>query len=99
MVYICPIHDGGGTKLKMLDAMSMSKAIVAHPVAAEGLGLTHGHDVLLSDDPKGLADHCIRLFDSNELRTRLAGAARARAERVFSWRLIGRQLAQTYSSL
>jgi glycosyltransferase involved in cell wall biosynthesis len=97
MVYICPIHDGGGTKLKMLDAMSMKKAIVAHPVAAEGLGLTHGHDVLLSDDPKGLADHCIRLFDSDELRTRLAGAARARVEQVFSWRLIGRQLAETYS--
>ena len=99
MVYVCPILDGGGTKLKMIDAMAMGKAIVGHPVAAEGLGLTHGLDVLLTKDPEEMASLCIRLFDDRELRERLSRAARSRAEEVFGFDAIGAALARTYAEL
>lgn len=97
MVYVCPIFDGGGTKLKMVDAMAMGKPIVGHPVAAEGLGLTSGIDVLLTEDPHEMANLCVRLFDDSALRERLADAARSRAEQIFSFELIGRKLAALYS--
>lgn len=99
MVYVCPIFDGGGTKLKMIDAMAMGKAIVAHPVAAEGLGLEHGRDVLLSEAPGKLAEHCFRLFDDPDLRHSLGAAARHRAEAAFGFEAIGAALARTYDEL
>lgn len=99
MVYICPIFDGGGTKLKMIDAMAMGKAIVAHPVATEGLGLEHGRNVLLSKSPEELAAHCIRLFDDPGLRSSLGASARQRAEAAFGFEAIGAALAKTYAEL
>ena len=98
MVYVCPIFEGGGTRLKMIDAMAMGKAIVAHPVAAEGLGLAHEENVLLAQDPEGMAAQCIRLFDDHGLRKALGEAARARAERAFGFAAIGRQLSAMYAS-
>jgi polysaccharide biosynthesis protein PslH len=99
MVYVCPISDGGGTKLKMIDAMAMGKAIVAHPIAAEGLGLSDGENVLLTEDPGEMADMCIRLFDDEGLRIRLGQAARSRAEESFGFDAIGTALARTYAAL
>ena len=49
LCYVCPIRDGGGTKLKILDALAMSKAIVAHPIACEGIDVTPGLDVLFAE--------------------------------------------------
>jgi polysaccharide biosynthesis protein PslH len=99
MVYVCPIYDGGGTKLKMIDAMAMGKAIVAHPVAAEGLGLQHGRDVLLSERPEELATFCLQLFDDPGLRQALGNAARKRAEDAFGFDAIGTALARIYTAL
>ena len=41
-VYVCPIRDGGGTRLKVLDALAMGKPLVAHPIAVEGLDVEPG---------------------------------------------------------
>ena len=99
MVYVCPIFEGGGTRLKMIDAMAMGKAIVAHPVAAEGLGLEHGLDVLLAEGPEDLARLCIELFDERDRREALGAAARKRAEEVFGFEAIGVALSRIYAAL
>ena len=99
MVYVCPISDGGGTRLKMIDAMALGKAIVAHPVASEGLGLSHGDNVLLAARAEEMAEQCLRLFDDEPLRRQLGEAARARAEQAFGFRAIGAELAGLYSGL
>lgn len=99
MIYICPIRDGGGTRLKMIDAMAMGKAIVADPVAAEGLGLTHNRDVLLAETPADMVECCVRLFDDVELRRNLGHAARQRAERAFGFDAIGAHLSHVYETL
>ena len=49
--YVCPIMDGGGTKLKILDALAMGKAIVAHPIACEGIEVQDGRDVIFAREP------------------------------------------------
>jgi len=95
-VYLCPITDGGGTKLKILDALAMGCAIVAHPVACEGIDVTHGKDVLLADTAEGLVDHCLRLFDDAALRSRLSAAALTLAESTYTFRSIGTKLAGVY---
>ena len=96
-VYLCPITDGGGTKLKILDALAMGCAIVAHPIACEGIDVTDGKNVLLSDTATGLVDHCLRLFDDAALRAQLSSAAIDLAESTYTFRSIGTKLASVYS--
>lgn len=98
-VYICPIRDGGGTKLKMLDAMALGKPIVAHPVACEGLGLTHGENVVHAETPEGFTEEICRLFDDAALRRRIGTRARQHVERHFSFEAIGAELVSTYAAV
>ena len=98
-LFICPIFDGGGTKLKMLDAMSMAKAIVAHPVSCEGLGVQHGVHLCIAESPRDFANSIIELLDSAARRAAMGGAARSHVERNFSFSSIGATLAETYAAL
>jgi polysaccharide biosynthesis protein PslH len=98
-VYVCPIYDGGGTKLKMLDAMAMGMPIVAHPVACEGLGLRHGEQVLTASTGLEFANELERIFADHELCARLSNSARSHVEQHFSFTSIGRDLAAYYGGL
>lgn len=98
-VYLCPITDGGGTKLKILDALAMGCAIVAHPIACEGIEVTDGKNVLLADTAEGLVAHCLRLFDDAALRAALSAAAIELAESTYTFRSIGTKLARVCDSV
>jgi glycosyltransferase involved in cell wall biosynthesis len=98
-IFICPIFDGGGTKLKMLDAMSMAKPIVAHPIACEGLDAQHGLHLLVAETPQDFASSILSLLDDAEKRAALGTAARLHVERNFSFAAIGEALADSYASL
>ena len=98
-VYICPIFDGGGTKLKMIDALAMRKAIVAHPIACEGLALSDGSNVILAERPEQFVAHIRKLFESVELRDSIGDSARRHVEDRFSFESIGKDLADLYSSM
>ncbi len=90
--YVCPIMDGGGTKLKILDALAMGKAIVAHPIACEGIEVQDGRDVIFAREPGEFATSIARLLESPELRRQLSLNARALAESSYSYSFIGRRL-------
>lgn len=98
-VYVCPIDDGGGTKLKLLDAFSAGKAVVAHPVACEGLYVTDEKNVLLADTPEKYVDAIDRLILNPELRQTIETNARQHAVDHFSFASIGKQLADHYSDV
>ena len=98
-VYVCPIFDGGGTKLKMVDALAMRKAIVAHPIACEGLALSDGINVCTAERPEEFVSKIGRLFESAELRDSIGDNARQHVEARFSFTSIGSDLAKLYSSL
>jgi polysaccharide biosynthesis protein PslH len=98
-VYLCPITDGGGTKLKILDALAMGCAIVAHPIACEGIDVTDGQDILLGSTTDELVAHCIRLFDDAPLRRRLSAAAIKLAESTYTFKSIGSKLAELCSNV
>ena len=87
--YVCPIRDGGGTKLKILDALAMSKALVAHPIACEGIDVTPGLDVVFAETPGDFVDAILRLADDPQLRHGLERNARRLATERYSFRAIG----------
>jgi glycosyltransferase involved in cell wall biosynthesis len=98
-IFVCPIRDGGGTKLKVIDAMAMGKAIVAHPTACEGIDLVNGVDVVLADEPESFADRILDLLSDLQRRKDMARAARQRAVEQFDYDAIGKRLAEHYAAL
>lgn len=98
-VYIVPLRVGGGTRLKMVDAMAQGKAIVATTIGAEGIEGEHGRHFLLEDTPDDFAGAVIRLLENAEVRKELGRAARERAEAVYAWPLLGTHLARHYEQV
>lgn len=91
-LYVCPIMDGGGTKLKILDALAMGKAIVAHPIACEGIGVRDGLDVVFAREAEEFAQNIVALLESPQRRSQLSKNARCLAESSYSYAIIGRKL-------
>lgn len=98
-VFISPLRVGGGTRLKLLDAMAMGKAIVSTTIGAEGLNVKDGEQMLLADTPESFAEAISSLLDSPTRREQLEKAARIYVERHFSWDIIGRSLLQVYEQV
>ena len=91
-VVVAPLRIGGGTRLKILEAMAMGKAVVATRIGAEGIDVRHEHDILLADSPADQARAIARLLEDDALRARLGHAARETAVTHYSWRASARAL-------
>jgi glycosyltransferase involved in cell wall biosynthesis len=87
-VYVAPLRMGGGTRLKLLEAMAMSKPVVATPLGAEGYPVADGRELVLADTPTEFARAVIALLHSPARRTELGQNARAFVERRYDWRVI-----------
>lgn len=90
-VVAVPLRMGGGTRIKIYEAMAMGKAIVSTRVGAEGLDVRHEHDVFLADQPAHFADCVIRLLRDESTRRRYESAAAASARR-HDWSGVARVL-------
>jgi glycosyltransferase involved in cell wall biosynthesis len=95
-VFICPIVDGGGTRLKLIDAMASGKAIVTTSVGAEGLSIENGKQAMIAESDDEFIRMTLRLLREPELRDSLATNAREYAERRFAWEVIGESLEASY---
>lgn len=96
--YVVPLRVGGGTRLKILDALSMGKAIVSSSVGCEGLEVTHGEHLLVADEPQAFAAEIVRVLRDRALAQRLGAAGRALVERRYEWGVIAGDLLQVYQS-
>jgi len=96
MVFICPILAGGGTRLKILDAMAMGKPVVSTSIGSEGLRVQDGAHLLIADHAKSFAAAVCGLLGDAPLRQRLASAGRTLVETEYNWGVIGRRLDQAY---
>jgi polysaccharide biosynthesis protein PslH len=92
LIYVCPILDGGGTRLKVLDAMSLGMPIVATPLAVEGLDLEDGRHVLTREFGDAFVDAVVSCAQDAQLRRRLGSEARRFVETRYDWAIIGRSL-------
>jgi len=97
--YIAPIRVGGGTRVKILDAWAMGKAVVSTTVGCEGLQARDGANILIRDDPAAFAEAVRAVMTDAALRTRLGSGARATVERYYSWDKIGRDFIPQYLDL
>ena len=87
-VYIVPLRIGGGTRLKIFEAMAMEKPVVSTTIGAEGLPLTHGVELLLADEPQTFADAVLKLFDDSQYATELGQRAATVVRENHGWRQV-----------
>jgi glycosyltransferase involved in cell wall biosynthesis len=87
-VCVVPLRLGGGTRLKILEAMALGTAVVSTTKGAEGLNVTNERHLLLADTPREFAEATLRLLNDAELRARLSRAARDRVSREYDWHKI-----------
>lgn len=86
-VFVVPLRVGGGTRLKIFEAMATGKAVVSTTIGAEGLDVHHGRDILLADDAETFAASVIRVLQDADERRRLERAAAELAAR-YDWPVI-----------
>lgn len=87
-VYVVPLRVGGGSRLKILEALSMGRAIVSTTVGAEGLDVTPGTDIVIADTAADFAAAIDVLWRDADARARLGAAGRALIERQYRWEQI-----------
>jgi glycosyltransferase involved in cell wall biosynthesis len=75
-VVIVPLREGGGLRVKMLDACAAGKAILASPLAVEGLSLSDGEQVMIAKTDEEFARTAVALIENSQARARLEIASR-----------------------
>ncbi|NWF73054.1 MAG: glycosyltransferase [Nitrospirae bacterium] len=83
--YVVPLRIGGGTRLKIFEAMAMEKAIVSTSIGAEGLPITDGLDILIADTPQAFAAAVLRVLNDQSLAKRLGDNAAAMVRNEYAW--------------
>jgi glycosyltransferase involved in cell wall biosynthesis len=95
-VYVVPLLTGGGTRLKVLEAMAMARALVSTTLGCEGIHAASGRDLVLADSAHDFAQQVIALLADPRRRTELGRAARSFVEEHFDWRTVTAPLARAY---
>ncbi len=95
-VYVAPLRTGGGTRLKVLQAMAAQCAIVSTTIGAQGLDLTPGREALIADDAAGFAQAVIDLLRDPARRISLGSAAQNLVKKRYDWSVITPQLLAVY---
>ena len=97
-IYLCPMRDGGGTRLKILDALAMCRPIVATTMALEGIAVTPEREVLIANTPAEFVSQIERIVKNPEFGRELAVNGRAYVERHFSWAVIRDNMRMAFES-
>jgi sugar transferase (PEP-CTERM/EpsH1 system associated) len=94
-ICIVPLRIGGGTRLKIFEAMAMGKAVVSTSVGAEGLAVRSGENIVLADTPNDFAQAVISLLRDPRRRQQLGAAARTLVQENYSWTIVANDFART----
>lgn len=97
--FVVPLRVGGGTRLKILDAWALGKAVVSTPQGAEGLAVREGDNISIADDPESFAAAVLRVLRSASFRSRLEEQGRATAVETYDWDVIGESMTRAYRAL
>ncbi|GAB4416175.1 MAG: glycosyltransferase [Anaerolineae bacterium] len=95
-VYVAPLRVGGGTRLKLLEAMIMGVPIVSTTVGAEGFPVVHGQELILADEPEQFAQEVLTLLANPAHRAKLGTAGRIFAQANYGWDTLIPQLEKVY---
>jgi len=98
-IFLAPIRIGGGTRLKILEAMAAGLPVVSTTVGVEGLEVRKGKEVLIADTPQEFAQKIDRLLKNPSLRDKIGEAGRALVRQKYDWQLSVAKLNKVYESL
>jgi sugar transferase (PEP-CTERM/EpsH1 system associated) len=90
--YIVPLRIGGGTRLKIFEAMAMGKAVVSTTIGAEGLPVADGEHVLIADEPRSFAGAVLTVLRDRARRRTLETAARTLVVQHYDWSAVAGEL-------
>ncbi|MGE0451157.1 MAG: glycosyltransferase [Vicinamibacterales bacterium] len=93
-VYVVPLRIGGGTRLKIFEAMAMGKAVVSTAVGAEGLPVNAGEHLLLAEEPRAFARAVVRMIRDADRRRAIERAARELVVSRYDWSAVAGNLEQ-----
>jgi glycosyltransferase involved in cell wall biosynthesis len=88
---VVPLRVGGGTRLKILEALALGTPVVSSSKGAEGLDLIAGRDLLIADGPADFAAAVLRLLHEPALRETLSRNGRRAVEAAYDWPIIGQR--------
>jgi glycosyltransferase involved in cell wall biosynthesis len=91
-IAVVPLRAGGGTRLKILEAMALGRPVVSTSIGCEGLGATSGEHLLIADSAEDFAAAVVRALGNIDLRRRLAANARKLVEAHYCWNALGDKL-------
>ncbi len=98
-VAVVPLRSGGGSRLKILEAMALGRPVVSTTLGREGLDLADGREILMADDPVAFARQVVALLEDEQRWDDQVSAARLRVERSYDWNLIAGRLDALYRQL
>lgn len=84
-VVAVPLRAGAGTRIKVLEALALGKAVVSTSIGCEGLDTVNGRDVLLADTPGDFARLVVQLLRDSDRRYRLGASGRKLVESTYGW--------------
>jgi polysaccharide biosynthesis protein PslH len=98
-VVVAPLRVGGGTRIKIIEALATGKAVVSTTIGAEGLDIVGDRDLLLADEPETFAAAVIRLLTNPQLRANLGRNGRLLAEQRYNWDSLAQKQDQIFRDL
>lgn len=98
-ISVVPLRAGGGTRLKILEAMGLGRPVVTTTIGCEGLDVAGGEHLLIGDSPEEFSARVIDLLTDHALYRRIADGARKLVEEHYDWKAIGEQMLRIYSGM
>lgn len=93
---LVPLRAGSGIRIKILESMAWGRPVVSTTLGCEGLQVTHNQNILIADTAADFAAQTIRVMTDPELWQRIANNGRCQIEKLYDWRITGRQLMQAF---
>ncbi|MBN2145987.1 MAG: glycosyltransferase [Anaerolineales bacterium] len=98
-VCVVPLRNGGGTRLKILEAMAAELPVISTTIGAEGLKVTDGENILLADDPQQFVESICRTINSPSQYKWMQIKGRSLVESEYEWSRLAQELDQVYEAL
>lgn len=98
-VCVAPLRAGGGTRLKILEAMALGRPVVTTSVGCEGLEVKHGTDLFIADQPDQFADYTLQLLKDKQKWLEMTKNARQLAVNFYDWDVIAQAHLNLYEKI
>lgn len=98
-VYVVPLNMGSGTRLKVVEALSMKKPIVSTSIGCEGIEVNNEEHLLIRDNPDSFAEAVIKLMENRKKQEELIYHGYERVRQKYDWRVIGNSIDNAFRAL